>query len=201
MWDDEQLEEGSGYKSCFTHDLCQAWEAEAQRAREFGVRVVLLRIGLVLGIEGGILARMLTPFEFCLGGPLGSGRQWMSWISRDDLVRLIGHAMVKETVAGRLNATAPYPVTNADFTKALAQALGRPAWLRAPAFLLRLIGGGLADELLLGGQRVLPQRAFASGFAFQHETIEQALKDLLGGDATRLRARLDAERRLPLQTP
>jgi uncharacterized protein (TIGR01777 family) len=160
--------------------LCNAWEEEANRAEGLGVRVVILRIGLVLGIEGGVLARMLTPFEFGLGGPIGSGRQWMSWIARDDLVRLIGHVIAKDGISGQVNATAPHPVTNAQFSAALARALGRPAVLRLPASVLRFLGGALAEELLIGGQRVLPHRAASSGFAFRHATLDDALGELLG---------------------
>ena len=158
---------------------CAAWEQAANAATRFGVRVVLLRIGLVLGSEGGMLSRLLTPFEFGAGGPMGSGRQWMSWIERDDLIRLIGHVIASPEIAGPLNATAPMPVTNAALSTALGKALHRPAFLRVPAMLLRLLGG-FADELLLGGQRVLPAKAMASGFRFRHGDLASALAYILG---------------------
>ena len=151
------------------------------RAQAHGTRVVRLRIGLVLGTEGGLLSRMLTPFEVGLGGPLGSGTQWMSWIERDDLVRLIAHIMVTPKLAGAINATAPVPVRNAEFTRELGRAFRRPAFMPMPAFVLRLLGG-LADELLLGGQQVIPDKALASGFKVRHETLRSALAAMLHRD-------------------
>lgn len=180
LWDDEPLTEFDGGKACFTHRVCEAWERAAMRAQRIGVRVVRLRTGLVLGTEGGMLARLLTPFEFGLGGPIGSGRQWMSWIERDDLVRLIAHIIVNPQLNGAVNATAPAPVINAEFTAELGRALRRPAFLRVPAAPLRFAARDLADELLLGGQRVLPDKALASGFAFRHETLGSALAAMLG---------------------
>ncbi len=178
--DDEALTEDAGSKGCFSHDLCDAWEHAAGEARSYGVRVVLLRTGLVLGTEGGLLARMLTPFEFGLGGPLGAGTQWMSWVERDDLVRLIVHTIATPDLEGPLNATAPTPVSNATFTSELGRGLRRPALLRVPAVLLHRFAGDLADELLLGGQHVVPRKALASGFSFRHETLRSAFKAILG---------------------
>jgi uncharacterized protein len=185
--DDAPLTEEAEGRASFSHDLCTAWERAAMAAESLGIRVVTLRIGLVLGRDGGLLSRMLTPFELGLGGPIGSGRQWMSWIERDDLVRLIAHAMARPDLRGAVNACAPEPVRNADFAAALAQALGRPALLRIPAAPLRLIAGALADELLLGGQRVLPARAEATGFHFRHPTLAGALAAILdiGGETAR----------------
>ena len=180
LWGGEALTEFDGGKSCFTHRVCDAWERAATVAEQHGVRVVRLRIGLVLGTEGGMLARLLTPFEFGLGGRIGDGRQWMSWIARDDLVRLIAHAIATPSLTGAVNATAPSPVTNADFTRELSRALGRPAVLPVPAAPLRRLAGDLAEELLLGGQRVLPDKATASGFVFRHPTLRHALSALLG---------------------
>lgn len=179
--DDSELSEASGPRPCFSHRLCEAWEKQASCAAALGVRVVALRTGLVLGSEGGVLARMLTPFEFGLGGKLGTGRQWMSWIARDDLVRLICHAIARPNLSGPLNATAPLPVRNADFTAALGRALRRPASMRMPAALLRRLGGGLADELFLSGQRVLPEKALANGFVFRFRDLDAALARILGG--------------------
>jgi uncharacterized protein (TIGR01777 family) len=164
----------------FTHDVCMAWEAEALEAERQGVRVCLLRTGIVLGAEGGALARMLPAFTFGFGGRIGSGRQWMSWIHLDDIVGLIIHAMAVETVRGPLNATGPEPVRNADFAAALGRALHRPAVLPVPAFALRLALGQLADEVLLGGQRVSPQQAQETGYQFLYPTIEEALKEIVG---------------------
>jgi len=122
---------------------------------------------------------MLTPFEFGLGGPIGSGKQWMSWIERDDLIRLIAHALEKADIAGQINATAPIPVTNAKFTEELGRQLQRPAVFRIPAALLRRVAGDFAEELLLGGQRVIPNKALSSGFVFRHETLRSAFQAIL----------------------
>lgn len=181
LWQDEALTEFDGGKACFSHRLCDAWERMAMRAQAHGTRVVRLRIGLVLGTGGGMLSRMLTPFEVGLGGPLGSGAQWMSWIERDDLVRLIAHIMVTPKLSGAVNATAPQPVRNAEFTRELGRAFRRPAFMPMPAFVLRLLGD-LADELLLGGQQVLPDKAVQSGFKFRHETLRCALGAMLRRD-------------------
>jgi uncharacterized protein len=187
LWHDEALTEFDGGKSCFTHRVCAAWERAAKLAERHGVRSVWLRIGPVLAAEGGLLASMLTPFEFGLGGRIGNGRQWMSWIERDDLVRLIAHAIATPALAGAVNATAPMPVDNRTFARELAHALRRPAWLPLPAALLRVLAGDLADELLIGGQRVLPDKAEASGFTFRHPTLRHALAAILGTRASRAR--------------
>jgi uncharacterized protein (TIGR01777 family) len=179
LWQDQPLTESAKAHGCFSHELCAAWEQEAGRASEYGVRVVYLRTGLVVGTEGGLLTRMLTPFEFGLGGPMGSGKQWMSWIERDDLVRLIGHALAKPEISGPINATAPIPVTNRKFTEELGRRLRRPAIFRIPATLLHHAAGDLADELLLGGQRVIPNKALSSGFVFRHETLRSAFEAIL----------------------
>jgi uncharacterized protein (TIGR01777 family) len=181
LWQDESLTEFDGGKRCFTHRVCDTWERAAKKAERLGVRVVRLRIGLVLGTEGGMLSRLLAPFEFGLGGPIGSGKQWMSWIERDDLVRLLAHIIATTSLTGPVNATAPTPVRNAAFAQELARALHRPARFTLPAFLLHRLAGDLADELLLGGQRVLPDKADASGFKFRHETLPSALAAMLGG--------------------
>jgi uncharacterized protein (TIGR01777 family) len=179
LWQDQPLTESAKSHACFSHELCEAWEQAAREADTHGVRVVCLRTGLVLGTEGGFITRMLTPFEFGLGGPLGSGRQWMSWIERDDLIRLIAHVIAKSEIAGPINATAPIPVTNNKFTEELARRLHRPAPFRIPDALLRRIGGDFASELLLGGQRVLPNKALSNGFVFRHETVRSAFDAIL----------------------
>jgi hypothetical protein len=179
LWQDQVLTESAKSHACFSHELCEAWEGAAQRAAAYNVRVVCLRIGLVVGTDGGLLARMLTPFEFGLGGPMGSGHQWMSWIERDDLVRLMAHAIARPEISGPINATAPIPVTNGKFTSELGRRLGRPAIFRIPASLLHRAAGDLADELLLGGQRVIPNKALSSGFVFKHETLRSAFEAIL----------------------
>jgi uncharacterized protein len=179
LWQDEELTEFDGGKSCFAHRVCEAWERGAKRAERY-TRVVRLRIGLVLGIEGGLLARLLTPFEFGLGGPIGSGLQWMSWIERDDLVRLIAHVIATPSLTGAINATAPAPVRNAAFVRELCRSLHRPALLRVPASVLHLLLGDFADELLIGGQRVLPDKALFSGFRFRYETLRDAFGTMFG---------------------
>jgi len=179
LWQDQVLTESAKSHACFSHELCDAWENAARPAAEYGVRVVNLRIGLVIGTDGGFITRMLTPFEFGLGGPLGSGKQWMSWIERDDLVRLIAHVIAKPDISGPINATAPIPVTNLKFTEELGRRLHRPAVFRIPAALLRRVGGDFANELLLGGQRVLPNKALSNGFVFRHETLRSAFEAIL----------------------
>jgi uncharacterized protein len=179
-WGDESLTEFDGGKRGFGHRVCEAWECAAREAEKFGVRVVRLRIGIVLGTESGMLSNLLAPFEFGLGGSIGSGEQWISWIHRDDLIRLIAHIIATPQLSGPVNGTAPAPVRNADFAQALGRALHRPVLLRMPASVLRRLAGDLADELLLRGQRVLPDKVQASGFKFRHETLPSALSAILG---------------------
>lgn len=180
---DETLTESADGLTCFSRQVCADWERAAVQAERFGVRVVRLRIGLVLGTEGGMLANMLVPFEYGLGGRFGSGQQWMSWIERDDLVRLIAHAIADPALAGAVNATAPEPVRNATFARELGRALHRPAFLAVPAAPLRLLGD-LGAELLLGGQRVVPEKALKSGFVFRHANLRSALSAMLGSRTT-----------------
>lgn len=178
--EDQILTEANLGVACFSRQVCVAWEKAAMPARALGVRTILLRTGLVLDHDGGMLARMLAPFELGMGGRFGAGRQWISWIHRDDLVRLIVHAISTPTLSGPINATAPGPVTNRDFTAALGRALRRPALIPIPAWPLRLVLGSFADELLLGGQRVLPMAAAMSGFEFDHPGIDAALRAITG---------------------
>jgi len=180
---DEALDETSAGTDCFSREVCVAWEKEAAAATGRSVRVVSLRTGLVLAAEGGMLFRLLVPFELGMGGRLGSGRHWMSWIHRDDLVRLIVHALATPSLAGPVNATAPVPVRNAEFTSALGRALARPAVLPVPASPLRLALGAFADELLLGGQKVMPRAALGSGFVFDYPTIDAALGAIVGNQS------------------
>lgn len=178
-----ELDERSRPAPCFSHEVCAATEAAAEPARQIGLRVVSLRIGLVLGLQGGVLARLLTPFEFGLGGRIGSGAQMMSWIHRDDLVRAIIHCLGEVSLAGPVNATAPKPVSNAAFAAALGRSLRRPALMPLPALPLRLALGDMARELLLGGQTVMPAKLQASGFRFVYRDIGPALDALLGHSA------------------
>lgn len=192
---EEALREGDPGTPCFSQRVCTSWERAALRGEALGVRTVLLRTGLVLDSSGGMLARMLTPFEFGLGGRFGNGRHWMSWIHRDDLVRLIIHCMTTSKLHGPVNGTAPEPVTNRSFTAALGRALHRPALVPIPGFPLRLVLGAFAEELLLSGQRVLPEAALDSGFAFLYPNIDSALEAITG----RRPAKIRQTARLPFQ--
>lgn len=173
------LTETSEASPGFSHQLCDRWEHCAMQARSLGVRVCILRIGIVLERDGGSLARMLLPFRLGLGGPLGDGQQMMSWIHREDLLQLIQFLANNPDQQGVFNGTAPQPVNNEQFSRSLAKQLGRPAWLRLPAPLLRVIFGQMADELLLKGQRVLPVAATAAGFAFSYPKLDDAFEAIL----------------------
>lgn len=162
----------------FAAMLCRNWEAEALKAEDLGVRTCLLRTGIVLDRDGGALARMLPPFRMGAGGPMGDGTQWMSWIHRDDLVGIILWMLADPELRGACNGTAPAPVTNAQFARTLADALGRPAWVRTPAFALKLAFGEMAG-LLLTGQNVVPARALQEGYRFQYPTLDKALDAIL----------------------
>ncbi len=176
---DERLDEQSRPGNGFLTEVCLQWEAEAAKAEAAGIRVVLLRTGIVLAREGGALSKMMLPFKMFVGGPLGDGKQWMSWIHLTDEVRLIREALSNPKLSGPLNATAPDPRTNAEFSKALGKALGRPAFLPTPGFAMKLLLGEMAQSLLLDGQRVYPQKALDSGFQFEFEKLEKAFSDLL----------------------
>jgi len=165
---------------CFSRRVCVSWERAAKHTERLGVRTVYLRTGLVLDRSGGMLARLLAPFEFGVGGRFGNGKHWMSWIHRDDMVRLICHAIARDEVAGPINAVAPEPVTNQRFSDALGAALTRPAVLPVPAWPLRVVLGGFAEELLLSGQRVLPDAAVRSGFVFEYARLDAALAQIVG---------------------
>lgn len=162
----------------FGQELCRQWEQTALQAQSLGVRVCLLRTGLVVGKNGGFLARMLPIFRLGLGGRIGHGQQWMSWVHRDDHVAITCKLLNDASLSGAFNLTAPQPVTNAEFTQTLAAALQRPALLPVPAWLLKLALGEMA-ELLLGGQRVLPERIVKAGYQFKLPTLEAALRDVL----------------------
>lgn len=162
----------------FSHQLCAQWEETAQQAKKFGVRVCIVRTGLVIGDDGGFLKRMLLPFKLCLGGSMGDGKQWMSWIHRTDYIAIIDNLLESSVLSGIFNGTAPEPVINADFSKILGNVLNRPTFMPAPAFVLKILLGEMS-ELLLGGQRVIPERLENSGFKFKFRTLKQALNDVL----------------------
>lgn len=172
---DEVLDEGSQPGKGFLADLCSAWEAAAGPARQAGIRVVHARFGVVLGNGPGALAKMLPVFRMGLGGRLGSGRQWMSWMSLEDVVAAILFVLKTPALAGPVNLTSPNAITNAEFTRALGKALHRPAFLPAPAFALRLALGQMADEALLASTHAVPARLAEGGFRFSHATVESAL--------------------------
>jgi uncharacterized protein (TIGR01777 family) len=163
----------------FLGQVCQAWEHEAIAAESLGVRVTRIRTGMVLGPGGGALEKMLLPFKLGLGGPIGGGQQWMSWIHIDDLVSLIEFLLRESTVRGVFNGVSPFPVTNAEFTKALGEALHRPAIIPVPAFGVKLLFGDMA-EIVLGSQRAIPDAAIRAGFTFDHPdvfgTLEQVVR-------------------------
>lgn len=177
---DRPLTEESPQKDdSFSEQLCRDWEAVAERFSDFGTRVCLLRTGIVLGRDGGALQSMLLPFKLGLGGRLGKGRQRMSWIHRQDIVGLIVFCLCQKAIHGPVNGTAPNPVTNRVFTRTLARTLRRPAFLPVPAPVLRLLMGDMADELLLAGQRVLPEVALVHGYNFQYPELGCALENIL----------------------
>ena len=171
---DEVLDETSSRGDGFLADLVAKWEAAAQQAEEIA-RLVIIRFGVVLDPHGGALAKMLPPFRFGLGGPIGNGKQWMSWIDRDDVVRMIEWAIAHDDARGVYNAVAPEPATNRDFTRELGRALHRPAFIPVPAFVLKLMFGEMAEGTVLPSQRVLSARAAAAGFTFDHPALAEAL--------------------------
>jgi len=177
--DDQELNERSDAGDGFLADVCREWEAATSPADDAGIRVAHLRTGIVLSPAGGALKKLLPLFRFGLGGRMGSGRQWQSWISIDDQVGAIAFLLTAD-ISGPVNLTAPTPVTNSEFTKVLAEALSRPALLPIPSFGPRLLlGRDLADALLFTGQRVLPDRLTEAGFAFEHSTLAEAFASLL----------------------
>ena len=175
-----ELQEDSASGDDFLADVCRAWEAESLRAQELGIRVVPLRIGIVLGSGGGAMQAMLLPARLGLGGPLGSGRQWWSWIHLEDLVEAVRHCLEDDDLQGPVNATAPNPSRQKDFAKALGRVLSRPAFLPAPAFALKIVLGGFASELL-SSKRVLPGRLQKAGLDFRLPELGSALEAVVQG--------------------
>lgn len=176
---DEAVDENSPPGSGFLPDVCVQWEAAAAPAAESGIRTVHLRTGIVLSREGGALKKMLPPFTMGAGGIIGSGRQYMSWISLEDEVRAIRFLMKDDRLCGAVNLTAPQPVTNREFTKALGRALHRPTLLPLPAFAVKALFGEMGEALLLGSTRALPKRLAAAGYSFHHARLSTALEALL----------------------
>jgi len=176
---DELLTEESQPGNEFLSDLAKDWEAEALKAEAIGVRVVLARFGVILARDGGALPKIVLPFRFFAGGKIGSGEQWMSWISLDDVIEILRFALENGNVRGPINVISPQPVQNAEFTKTLASVLHRPALFPAPPFALRLALGEMADALLLSSQRVLPKKLESLGYHFLHPDLKNALVTIL----------------------
>lgn len=175
----EVLDEGSSSGKDFLSDVCRRWEAAADPARGAGIRVVHPRIGVVLSSEGGALGKMLTPFKMGVGGKIGSGEQYMSWVALDDVVGAIKLALKDDSLEGAVNTVAPGAVTNAEFTKTLGNVLGRPTFFAVPSFAARLAFGEMADELLLSSTRVEPKRLRATNYQFAYTQLEAALRHVL----------------------
>lgn len=163
----------------FGQHVCHQWEAEAQKAESLGIRVVYLRIGPVLEKDGGMLSKLLPSFYWGLGSILGNGKQWISWIDREDLLNLIEFIRLHSDIQGPVNATSPQPVTQADFSYTLAQVLRRPCVIKTPACVLKMMFGAMTEEILLKGQKVLPQKALSHGFVFQYPELKSSLKKIL----------------------
>jgi uncharacterized protein (TIGR01777 family) len=176
---EEPLDEEAPPGNDFLAETCVAWEAEAQKATALGMRVVLVRTGVVLDREGGALKKMLAPFQLGIGGPVAGGRQYMSWIHRADLVGMIVQALADERWSGPVNGTAPAPVTNREFSRALGHALHRPSLLPVPGVALQLLYGEMA-EIVTTGARVVPAKALVLGYSFRHAELDEALRSALG---------------------
>ncbi len=176
---EEELTEFSSIGTGFLSELCREWESAAQRASDLGIRVVNLRIGIVLSHKGGMLGSLLPIFRKGLGGVVGSGGQYISWVSIDDLCRMIVYLVQNEGLSGHINAVAPTPVTNMEFTKTLATVLGRPSWFSVPSFAIKAFFGEMGYWTMLASTRVLPQRLQSSGYEFMHEDLRHALEEIV----------------------
>jgi len=181
--DDETLDEDAPAGEGFLADVGRQAEVEASRCEALGVRSVILRTGVVLGREGGALPKLMRPFRFYVGGHLGSGRQWFSWISLRDEIRAIRFLLEDSAARGAFNLTGPEPVRMKAFCRSLGEAMGRPAWTAVPSPVVRLLVGRMADELLLSGQRVIPKRLTEAGFTFEHSTAAEALAAIIRGES------------------
>ena len=173
---DDVLTESSSAGKTFLAEVAKEWEAESRRAEDLGIRTVLLRSAIVLSKEGGALATMLTPFKLGVGGVIGDGKQWMSWISLDDVVGIVNYALEHENVRGAVNNTSPNPVTNEEFTKTLGTVLYRPTFLPLPEFAVHMVLGEMGDALLLDSTRVVPKRLMDAGYEFKYPELNSALK-------------------------
>jgi len=178
---DEILTESSAPGDDFLSKVCREWEEATALATEKGIRVVNARFGIILDTEGGALKKMLPPFRMGVGGKIGSGKQWMSWIALDDVVDALNFALLQDALRGPVNFVAPNPVTNAEFTRALGGVLSRPTIFPIPAFAIKLIFGEMGETLLLGSERVAPQRLIAGGYEFRYSQLDQALSHILEG--------------------
>ncbi len=174
---DEEVTESSAAGDNFLAEVSKAWEAESRRAEDAGIRTVLLRTGIVLSKNGGALATMLTPFKLGVGGVVGSGKQWMSWISMDDEIAVINYVIENENIRGAVNAVSPNPVTNHDFTKTLGEVLYRPTFLPLPEFAVSMVFGEMGDALLLASTKVLPKRLEDAGFEFKYPDLKPAIEN------------------------
>ena len=175
---DQELTERSGRGEGFLAETCEQWEAEARKAEPLGVRVILARLGPVLGEKGGMLSKMIPPFRFFVGGPLGTGRQWIPWVHRDDVIGSFLFMLEHPEFSGPVNVTAPGLMTMAEFCKVLAKVLRRPCWFPVPGFFLKIFLGDRA-MIVLSGQRALPQKLLAAGYQFQHGLLPQAFESIL----------------------
>jgi uncharacterized protein len=177
---DQEMAESSPAGDTFLAEVCKEWEAESRRAEDIGIRTVLPRTGIVLSKDGGALATMLTPFKFGVGGVVGSGKQWMSWISLEDVVAIFNFLLENDSMRGAVNVVAPNPVTNQEFTKTLGSVLYRPTILPLPEFAVNLVFGEMGDALLLDSTRVVPKRLAEAGYEFKFATLKPALENALG---------------------
>lgn len=176
---DESIDESVSGDNSFSSQLCQQWEKTALQAKDLGIRTCLLRTGIVLGKGGGALSKMLTPFKLGLGGKIGNGKQWMSWIHLDDLVGIILYCIENNELTGAINGTAPNPVNNTEFSKTLAKVLHRPSILPMPAFVVKLLMGQMGDELLLSGKKIIPLKVLDAGYQFKYQKLEPALLSIV----------------------
>jgi len=174
---DEEMTETSSVGDTFLSEVSKEWESESRRAEDMGIRTVLLRNGIVLSKDGGALATMMTPFKLGVGGVVGSGKQWMSWVSLDDAVGIVDYALENENLRGAVNVVSPNPVTNEEFTKTLGEVLYRPTFLPLPEFAVNLVFGEMGDALLIDSTRVVPKRLLDSGFKFRYPEINSALEN------------------------
>ncbi|NOQ94467.1 MAG: TIGR01777 family protein [Methylophaga sp.] len=172
---DSIIEEKENGDSSFSSELCKKWETVALKAEKLGIRTCLLRTGIVLGKDGGALSKMLFPFKMCLGGKIGDGKQWMSWIHIDDLIGIILYCINHDNLKGAINGTSPNPVTNQEFTKTLGMALNRPTIFPMPAVVVKLLMGKMGEELLLAGKKIIPKKALDAGYLFKYKELEKAL--------------------------